>query len=959
MNVKRYSVYLYMHLEKLLKGCITNDKSLVNYTKIGNPTLGIFGGKYFIPDDTTKAFYEQYKKHVFQEKKDAYFTEKQLEKGKILIDLDFRYDKSVKTKQHSQEHIEDLIEMILNGFSEMFQDIQEQNIVFYIFEKESVNECEDKTKDGIHIMVNILCDVSTKRILRDYMVSQLPDIWDDLPLTNSWDDVVDEGVIKASVNWQLYGSKKPGNDPYKLKCMYETKISKDQSLEIKSVDMAKIHFDTLFPQLCARDTKHCHISFALHESFHRQHAEYKKEANYQRASKGGMLRRKVQASCSSLDQLRSVEDITNMIQVLHEDPDTEYFIKETHDYTMTLSKDYWGSGSYNKWIRVGWALKNTHEKMLLTWILFCSQSPEFDFQHNEAIEYWNNFDTYNKEGFTNKSIMFWSKLSNYEEYIKIHRKTVDYYIYNSFRSNTEFDLALTLFHMFKCQYVCSGIQNNVWFEFMNNRWYSIDSGSTLRLKISTDMYTKYTAKLLDYQSTNQAKQNNLMVDNTPSNTNTVVSSGGSNEDDFGDYKKKVNEMLATCKLLKKTNTKNNVMKEAKDLFWDDDFLNKLDKDPYLLGCSNCIVDFRDKTHRKGKHDDYISKSTGIHYRPLEYYRKHNPEIIQEVEDFMCQLFPDQVHYDTDNENEVRRDSSLREYMYEHLASTLLGTNENQTFNIYNGSGANGKSKLVELMSEVLGDYKGTVPITLVTQKRNSIGGTSSEVYNLIGVRYAVMQEPSKGDRINEGIMKELTGGDPIQCRALFKDSITFVPQFSLAVCTNTLFDIQSNDDGTWRRLRKVDFHSKFTERPYEDPRFPKDEYPHQYQLDAKINERFKKWAPVFLSMLVEIAFRTQGKVRDVESVLSATQEYRQEQDVFLEFHNAYIQPCPSRSGFGLKQQDLMQKFKEWFGKFYAGQTVPNGKDVRKYFEKKYGKYPPNGWMNISYKLEFQNIDEFS
>ena len=146
-------------------------------------------------------------------------------------------------------------------------------------------------------------------------------------------------------------------------------------------------------------------------------------------------------------------------------------------------------------------------------------------------------------------------------------------------------------------------------------------------------------------------------------------------------------------------------------------------------------------------------------------------------------------------------------MWDHLASTLIGTIENQTFNIYTGTGRNGKSKLVELMALVLGDYKGTVPITLITQKRNSIGGTSSEVVQLMGTRYAVMQEPSKGDKINEGIMKEITGGDPIQGRALFKDNITFTPQFKLAVCTNTLFDINSNDEGTWRRIRVVDFQA--------------------------------------------------------------------------------------------------------------------------------------------------------
>ena len=50
-------------------------------------------------------------------------------------------------------------------------------------------------------------------------------------------------------------------------------------------------------------------------------------------------------------------------------------------------------------------------------------------------------------------------------------------------------------------------------------------------------------------------------------------------------------------------------------------------------------------------------------------------------------------------------------MWEHLASILLGKNLNQTFNMYTGSGRNGKSKLVELMGTMLGDYKGTVPIS--------------------------------------------------------------------------------------------------------------------------------------------------------------------------------------------------------------------------------------------------------
>ena len=406
-------------------------------------------------------------------------------------------------------------------------------------------------------------------------------------------------------------------------------------------------------------------------------------------------------------------------------------------------------------------------------------------------------------------------------------------------------------------------------------------------------------------------------------------------------------MLATCKSLKKTTTKQNIMREARELFYDRDFMSKIDNNVYLLGCNNCVIDFKEKIHRNGKHDDYISKSTGINYIPLSYYQEHKSHIINEINEFMEQLFPNDQEYGIE----------LREYMWEHLASTLLGTIENQTFNIYNGKGSNGKSKLVELMSLILGDYKSTVPLTLITQKRNNIGGTSSEVHNLIGTRFAVMQEPSKHEKINEGVMKELTGGDPIQCRALFKDSVTFIPQFKLVVCTNCMPEVLSNDDGTWRRLRKVDFVSKFTDKPYNDINFPKKNYPHQFKVDTKIDEKFKEWGPVFLSMLVDIAYRTQGKVNDVPRVLAATKEYRKGQDKILEFHDDCFVSEPSRGGYTIRERDVTTRFRKWWDDNHTGEAPPKTKEVKEYFIQKYGPMPPKGWVNFSHKQLFENPEE--
>ena len=153
-------------------------------------------------------------------------------------------------------------------------------------------------------------------------------------------------------------------------------------------------------------------------------------------------------------------------------------------------------------------------------------------------------------------------------------------------------------------------------------------------------------------------------------------------------------------------------------------------------------------------------------------------------------------------------------MWEHAASALTGNNLNQTFNIYTGAGSNGKSMFVKLMEKALGDLKGTVPISLITQKRQGIGASSSEVACLKGLRYACMNEPSKGDKINEGgILKEITGGDPIQARQLYSESIIFTPQFKLVCCTNHCLRLKHKMMAHGDAFDKFHLNPKFVSNP--------------------------------------------------------------------------------------------------------------------------------------------------
>ena len=306
---------------------------------------------------------------------------------------------------------------------------------------------------------------------------------------------------------------------------------------------------------------------------------------------------------------------------------------------------------------------------------------------------WLKFDSNNPEGMTARSIMYWAKNDSPEEYQKVRRETVDFYVDQTVSAGgpaTEWDLASVLHQLFKDKFVCVSISRNQWYECGEHKWHDIDSGNTLRLFISKTMHTEYLTRIKDATTRMQTMEQT--------------------DSSYDALRKRTSRLADIAMSLKKTQWKNNIMREARELFYDRDFMDKLDCNPYLMCFNNGVIDFKEKCFRKGQPDDYLSMSTGIDYVPLDHASQSKE--IAEINTFMEQLFPV---------------ADLRTYMWQHLASSLIGTNLNQTLTKYLGSGRNGKSALVDLMSHMLGQYKGTVPITLITSKRNSVGGTSSEV----------------------------------------------------------------------------------------------------------------------------------------------------------------------------------------------------------------------------------------
>ena len=905
--------------DEYIKQFIIEKGQPYTHTKIGNKDMGIGGGTYYVPGEEFASFHKRYCHYVFEENNLAFLTEKQLiEDGPLLIDVDFRYDTSISSRQHTKEHIVDLVMLYANKLLKIYKIPDEAKIPVYVLQKKDVNMLADTTKDGIHIIMGIKMHKAAQVMLRELVLKEMPEMWDDLPITNTFDDVLDLGVTKGFCNWQMYGSRKPGNKAYELTAEYLIEfLVEDDDWTIEEISKV-LNLDKNFINLSAQNKTH--NEYPIKDAMSEKYEEAKNGLSKKSSQKYKVINKSINFKNGDYSKIKNADMLDEYIAHFAETlSPVDYELKETHDFVQILPVSYYGPGSYNKWIRVGWALKNTDERLIVTWIKFCSKSSEFKwYDIGEVIEQWNSFDSDNEDGLTHRSIMFWAKIDAPEDYQNVRKETTSYYVEETLKSCADWDLANVLYQMYKDVFVCVSIKNNIWYEYKKHRWYEIDSGTTLRMIISRQMHDIYIKK----------------------SSEVIESLKGVDQGDppYAALRNRSNSISEICSLLKKSPSKNNIMREARELFYDRNFIDKLDQNPYLLCFNNYVVDFKTKTHRHGLPDDYISKCTHTDYVDAND-AKYKTQVA-EIRSFIKEIFPNK---------------DLEEYMWQHLASCLVGTNENQTFNMYTGSGCNGKSKLVELMSKGLGDYKATVPITLVTQTRKAVGSTSSEIVQLKGVRYAVMQEPSKGDKINEGIMKEITGGDPLQGRALFQESVTFMPQFKLVVCTNNLFEINSNDDGTWRRIRVCEFMSKFMEKPNEDQEtFSKENFPYQFKIDKKIDEKFSKWAPVFMSLLVEKAFETCGNVKDCKIVMARSDIYRDGQDYLSEFAKDKI---IKKKDSKIKKTELLEEFKTWYTIQHGRASLPNGREVTDYMDKHYGKASNGKWFNVSIIYDRDDEDD--
>jgi P4 family phage/plasmid primase-like protien len=800
------------------------------------PTHTRFGGSfgsYYIPVVENDRFFKVYARHVarhrfsqaYNGKASACVVERHRDHGPVVIDLDFRFAPFTDNhnrqfepiRRYNREHIVQFLRKYVNVLAEWVEMPSLFHVV--VLEKPSPKMEKGVVKDGVHVVIpEIVTHTRVQTLIRrEFLTRYHNQVFEGMNATNSIQDIFDESVIQRN-GWMMYGSGKDGDACYEPTFMW--KVGKG----------------------------FCDFNIATVEC-----EPPKSEDDVLRLVRWLSVRNKDDTTPLRPEREPTVEQAIRVEELARAEIRRNPHMQDaeasgarrhatTDDYEMARRLcpllDAERADDYTSWIKTGLCLHNIDDRLLIEWVAFSQQSAKFEQGMCENL--WSHM-AHREDGLGLGSLRQWAKQDNPHVYDNIVKECVSGRVQAAI-SGLHHDVAMVAKGLYFDRFVCSSVKNNSWFHFDHHKWKLCDSGYLLRRLLSLDIFNRF--------------MDEAMVCNRQAQQISASSIGDENSDakvrhaQLTETYKKLNEVGMK---LKNTSFKDAVMRECRELFYKENFESNLDGKPGLIGFDNGVYDLDSHEFRDGSPEDMISYSTGYSFTPYD----PGHESVRALHAYFAQVQPD---------------VAVREYLLRLLGSYLHGSIREERFHVWSGSGANSKSICIDLFERALGDYGVKLPVALLTQKRAASNAATSEIARLKGRRFACLQEPSTDETLNTGLLKELTGGDRIMARPLYREPIEFKSFARLALICNALPNVPSTDGGTWRRIRLLLFPSKFCRDP--DPNDPL-----QFPMDLALADKLDDWAPHLMGLLIE-KFKTycaEGNT-EPEPVMRCTREYQESQD---------------------------------------------------------------------------------
>lgn len=150
------------------------------------------------------------------------------------------------------------------------------------------------------------------------------------------------------------------------------------------------------------------------------------------------------------------------------------------------------------------------------------------------------------------------------------------------------------------------------------------------------------------------------------------------------------------------------------------------------------------------------------------------------------------------------DPAARIYLQTAAGASLIGGPKSQVLIFLYGAGANGKSVFMEVLTRALGDYAGRLrPETLTGHLQQTGDKATPDLARLAGKRFVAISELPRGHGLKEGLIKALTGGEPMPVRHLMQGFFDMTPEFIPFMSGNELPSPSGLDEGIWRRLKFI------------------------------------------------------------------------------------------------------------------------------------------------------------
>lgn len=295
---------------------------------------------------------------------------------------------------------------------------------------------------------------------------------------------------------------------------------------------------------------------------------------------------------------------------------------------------------------------------------------------------------------------------------------------------------------------------------------------------------------------------------------------------------------------------------------------------------------------------------------------------------------------------VQPKPEMRRFLAQWGGLSLTGFTGEQKLAFFYGGGSNGKGTWVETIARIAGDYAGTIKIqSLLDQGKKSGDQATPAIAKLPGVRFLRVSEPSKGAVLDEGLVKELTGEDPVDARHLNKSFFTFFPEFKITISGNNKPVIKDTSDGIWRRMQLVPWQADI-------PAAQRD----KALKDKLLAERDGIFAWLMRGLL---DWKRNGLI-EPEDVRLATSEYRDDSDTIGRFlrQTCEIGEDTRQRPLRVRKGDLFELYQAWChqtGSYEMAERAFSKEMAAKRFKDKHS----NGawWIGVQPTVDLDDVKE--